>query len=206
MDGLFDPAAAEISSAAIPSTVPPAMGRNTSEDHPVAGVPPARDTARRPVLDMGPHVEIRLESANGPADAVGYFVQGRAGRPAFGQVIWARAGATPGAETVQIDLDGADPEDIGLFLIEAAAEKNANITDGMFVHFEHGRNGTMTVVGDGRRLAGTVAISERLDIATCIRPGDGQSIGFVGENLRHANLSARSASAWPMDGAVRPWI
>ena len=51
---------------------------------------------------------------------------------------------------------GADAEDIGFFIIEHAAEKNPGVADGMMVHFEHTRDGGMSVVCDGRRLDGAV--------------------------------------------------
>lgn len=149
-------------------------------------------------------VDVTLEAASGAADAIGFFVQGKAGRPAFGQILWARAGLIPGGETVQIDLDGAETDDIGFFIIEHAAEKNQGVADGMMVHFEHSSDGNMSVVCDGRRLDGKVG--------TCATSGDawadpsGETVGFFGEAKRFADLTIRAHGPWPMDGAVRPWI
>ena len=149
-------------------------------------------------------VDVTLEAASGGSDAIGFFVQGKAGRPAFGQILWARAGHTPAGEAAQIDLDGADAEDIGFFIIEHGADRNPGMADGMMVHFEHARDGAMTVVCDGRRLDGAVS--------TCSSTPDvwadpeGETIGFFGDDKRFADLTVRGYGAWPMDGAVRPWV
>ena len=182
-------------------------------DHMVLDAPPAVPAAARPEVPAPPapafgelaaYVDVTLEAASGAADAIGFFVQGKAGRPAFGQILWARAGLTPGGEAAQIDLDGAAAEDIGFFIIEHAAEKNAGVADGMMVHFEHTRGGNMTVVCDGRRLNGKVSISASGPDAWD-NPA-GQTIGFFGEDKRFADLTIRAQGHWPMDGAVRPWV
>ncbi len=195
MDGQFEP---EFSDHLV-LDAPPAPLR---DDEPPAAplTTPAPAGAGRGAA----YVDVTLEAASGAADAIGFFVQGKAGRPAFGQILWARAGLTPGGEAAQIDLDGAAAEDIGFFIIEHAAEKNASVADGMMVHFEHGRDGNMSVVCDGRRLDGRVSTS-----ATGPDAWDdpaGQTIGFFGEDKRFADLTIRTAGPWPMDGAVRPWI
>lgn len=149
-------------------------------------------------------VDVTLESASGSADAIGFFVQGKAGRPAFGQILWARAGLTPAGEAAQIDLDGADAEDIGFFMVGYAADRNPEVADGMMVHFEHSRDGTMAVVCNGRRLDGHVS--------TCFSGPEawasatGETIGFIGADKRFADLTVRGHGPWPMDGAVRPWV
>jgi hypothetical protein len=177
-------------------------------DAPPAPIAPAKTDEAFRAANFGSagaaYVDVTLEAASGPADAIGFFVQGKAGRPAFGQILWARAGLTPGGEAVQVDLDGAAAEDLGFFIIEHGAEKNTGMADGMMVHFEHARDGVMAVVCDGRRLDGKVSISASGPDAW--DDPAGQTVGFFGEAKRFADLTIRATGNWPMDGAVRPWI
>lgn len=128
-------------------------------DTPATPAAPPAAAAPKDEADWPSAIQVSLDRAPGPCDAIGFYTLSRAGRPAFGQIIWARSGTAPAGEAVQIDLDGADPSDVGFFVMPGAAGTHTSLADSLYVHFEYDSAGRPVAVCDGRRVPCQIHLS-----------------------------------------------